>query len=261
MSEVQVIGASYGRTGTMSLYTALAQLGYKPHHMVEVMKKHDLSTWATLGNMLTKAHKANKAADSLEFDKVLCDALKGYTATTDFPSCQYYKELLRLNPTAKVVLCDRDAVKWHESCLETIMAFAPAIRNTWVLKYIPLARYMTETMIDVWIKPTFGTEENALNQEYAVKVFNEHVAEVKRFVPADQLLVFSPKDGWSKLAPFLGKPIPDGPYPNVNDREEFIQRIHMVKYVDYALVAALASIFFGVVAAATSYKDVIALVF
>ena len=62
MSEVQVIGASYGRTGTMSLYTALAQLGYKPHHMVEVMKKHDLSTWATLGNMLTKAHKANKAA-------------------------------------------------------------------------------------------------------------------------------------------------------------------------------------------------------
>ena len=36
---MQIIGAGFGRTGTMSLCAALEQLGYDPcYHMVEVFK-------------------------------------------------------------------------------------------------------------------------------------------------------------------------------------------------------------------------------
>ncbi|KAK9767955.1 hypothetical protein K7432_001818 [Basidiobolus ranarum] len=37
-SELQIIGAGYCRTGTMSTKTALDKLGYNTHHMFEVMK-------------------------------------------------------------------------------------------------------------------------------------------------------------------------------------------------------------------------------
>jgi hypothetical protein len=37
-------------------------------------------------------------------------------------------------------------------------------------------------------------------------------------------LVFEAKEGWEPLCNFLGKPIPDVPYPRVNDNAEFQAR-------------------------------------
>ena len=39
-------------------------------------------------------------------------ALAEYRATTDFPACMFYAELLQANPDAKVVLSVRDAESW-----------------------------------------------------------------------------------------------------------------------------------------------------
>lgn len=47
-------------------------------------------------------------------------------------------------------------------------------------------------------------------------------------VPADKLLVFEPSQGWEPLCKLLGKPIPDQPFPHLNDTQQFI---NMVKYV------------------------------
>ncbi len=40
-------------------------------------------------------------------------------------------------------------------------------------------------------------------------------------VPADRLLVWSPKEGWEPLCAFLELPVPDAPFPHVNDSESF----------------------------------------
>lgn len=45
MSELEVIGAGLGRTGTVSLMTALNQLGYKTHHMAAVVQHGQAKTW------------------------------------------------------------------------------------------------------------------------------------------------------------------------------------------------------------------------
>lgn len=42
---------------------------------------------------------------------------------------------------------------------------------------------------------------------------------VKRVVPPERLLVMNLKEGWAPLCAFLGKPIPDEPFPRVNESE------------------------------------------
>ena len=46
-----------------------------------------------------------------------------------------------------------------------------------------------------------------------------HNTYVKSVVPADQLLVFNPKDGWEPLCKFLNVPIPDVPFPRDNQSD------------------------------------------
>ena len=54
-------------------------------------------------------------------------------------------------------------------------------------------------------------------EEEAVKFFNKWTEEVKKTVPKERLLVFEAKQGWKPLCDFLDLPIPDGPFPNVNE--------------------------------------------
>ena len=50
--------------------------------------------------------------------------------------------------------------------------------------------------------------------------YNEEVK-----LSTDRLLVWSPTDGWEPLCEFLEVPVPDAPFPHVNDREGFVDRI------------------------------------
>ena len=53
-----------------------------------------------------------------------------------------------------------------------------------------------------------GTFHNEfLNKEKAIEIYNKHVEEVKKVVPADRLLVFSVQEGWAPLCRFLDVPV------------------------------------------------------
>jgi len=64
------------------------------------------------------------------------------------------------------------------------------------------------------------------------KAMERYNAEVRRTVPAERLLVWSPADGWAPLCEFLEVPVPDAPLPHVNDTKGFGDKI-----VDLALEA------------------------
>lgn len=55
--------------------------------------------------------------------------------------------------------------------------------------------------------------------------FNDWHAEVIAKCPKDKLLVFDVREGWAPLCKFLGKPIPDVPFPNTNDTQA-MQELH-----------------------------------
>jgi len=49
------------------------------------------------------------------------------------------------------------------------------------------------------------------------KCYSDWLEHVKTTVPKDRLLVHNAKEGWKPICDFLGKPVPDCPYPRVND--------------------------------------------
>ena len=55
----------------------------------------------------------------------------------------------------------------------------------------------------------------------------------KSTVPPEKLLVFDVKEGWEPLCKFLNKPIPDEPFPNINDREKIRAEMNKTLIICY----------------------------
>jgi len=74
-----------------------------------------------------------------------------------------------------------------------------------------------------------AAETTSESMQAAMLRFNREVQET---VPSDRLLVWSVGDGWEPLCDFLELPVPDTPFPHLNDSKGFVDRI-----VDGALLA------------------------
>ena len=73
-------------------------------------------------------------------------------------------------------------------------------------------------------------------EEVSVKFYKEHVEEVKASVPSEKLLVFNVKEGWQPLCTFLGLPVPEIPFPNVNDRKATERIFLMLKVIIWTVM-------------------------
>lgn len=71
--------------------------------------------------------------------------------------------------------------------------------------------------MDGWIR----NPENFADEKTVKCLYNEHIAKVKRVFPADQLCILKLGGGREKLCKFLGKEVPQVPYPKVNTTDEF----------------------------------------
>jgi len=199
---LQVIGAGLGRTGTMTLKTALEQLGLGPcHHMIEVF-----------ANMATQAPFWRAAAGGAAVD---WDAgLAGYNSSVDWPSAHFYKALAAHYPQAKVILSRRDPERWYDSMAETILkSMAMPVFDT-VDGVEPPMAFARMIVID-------QTLHGDLSKDNAIASFERHNAEVIASIAPERLLVFEAAHGWEPLCAFLGVQVPDIPFPRTNSREEF----------------------------------------
>lgn len=61
-------------------------------------------------------------------------------------------------------------------------------------------------------------------------MLREHYALVKRITPVERLLVFSLSDGWGPLCAFLGKGVPNVPFPRVNDTDAMTEKMKLVAW-------------------------------
>ena len=201
---LKVIGAGFGRTGTLSTMTALEELGFtKCHHMKSVFQNPE------------QRHVFLEASNggTPDWDKLY----ERYQAAVDFPSSLFYKELMAKYPDAKVLLNVRDPEKWYESVKETIFKLSTDTENWKNMQHLVPQIAELNKMVRklIWEDLFKGRFEE---KEFAIKVFNDHIEEVKKFVPKDKLLVFSVKDGWKPLCEFLGVEVPDTPFLHVNQR-------------------------------------------
>lgn len=206
---LSVIGAGFGRTGTLSLKMALEQLGLGPcYHMVEVFKQPEAAGWWL-----------EAAMDPANAD--WARIYEGYRSTVDWPNATYYKELAAAYPEAKVILTERDPDAWFNSTQATIFADRAGTD--------PEAAF--PRMIGKVIFEMFDFRMH--DRDHCISVYKAHNAEVRATIPADRLLVYHVADGWAPLCDFLGVPIPADAIPKVNSREEF--GAHIAAAVDKAL--------------------------
>jgi len=199
---IEVVGAGFGRTGTTSLKIALEKLGFdKCYHMFEVRAHPEhVPLWAA-------AHRG---------EKVDWDALfAGYRATVDWPSCNLWRELAAFYPEAKVILTTRDPERWYESIMNTIYPSSmDAASST-----DPTARAFGTWAVEIiWNRVFDGRMQD---KAHVLDVLRRHEADVRASVPAGRLLVFDAAQGWAPLCRFLGKPVPEEPYPRLNTTDDF----------------------------------------
>ena len=76
----------------------------------------------------------------------------------------------------------------------------------------------------------------ALGRDASVIFYHNWVNHVKETVPANRLLVFEPTQGWQPLCEFLDVPIPDGPFPYVNDTQSMLWTFMKIKVLSYTIV-------------------------
>jgi hypothetical protein len=213
---MKLIGAGLPRTGTLSQKVALEMLGLAPcYHMVNV-----------LGD-LDQAALWRRALDG---EAPWEELLGGFQASVDWPGSFFYKELVDFYPDAKVLLSVRDAEAWERSMRQTIWGIfygdmlmrdlsgaRARIDSQW--------RSYIEMMEGMWQQSGLisqGAETDAESMQNAMERFNQEVQET---VPADRLLVWSVSEGWEPLCEFLELPVPDTPFPHLNDSQEFADRV------------------------------------
>jgi hypothetical protein len=201
---VKVIGAGFGRTGTLSLKAALERLGFGPcYHMVEFLKHPEH------GRPWVSALRG----ESIEWENVFA----AYESTTDWPACNFWRALADAYPEAKVVLTVRDPERWWSSISSTLFAaYRGGVLPASAPPELPqMAELLMGTTFD-------GRTED---REHVLRRFQEHNDRVRRGIVPERLLVYQVSQGWGPLCDFLGVEQPDEPFPRLNEGADFSEFI------------------------------------
>jgi hypothetical protein len=202
---LSVIGAGFGRTGTMSLKLALERLGFGPcHHMVEVIGHPAQAP-------LWRAAAEGKPVDWGRL-------FTGYASAVDWPACHFWRALAVQYPEAKFVLTVRDADAWYRSVAGTILKVMQGV----AADPDPQRRAVMEMATYIVGDRTFG---GRMDEDHVKAVFRRHNEAVAAALPEHRLLVCNAADGWGPLCAFLTRPVPDEPFPRTNSTAEFWEHI------------------------------------
>jgi hypothetical protein len=199
---LEIIGAGFGRTGTNSLKIALEHLGFGPcHHMFEVRDNPEfLPDWQKAAN-----------GETVDWDQVF----RNYRSQVDWPGARYWRELAGHFPNAKVILSVREPDAWFDSVQATIAPFLAARGK----HGDPHVNAIAEMAYKTIVVPLF--DDRLSERDHAIRVFENHIAEVQATIPAERLLTFDLREGWEPLCAFLCVDVPDMPFPKTNSSKQF----------------------------------------
>lgn len=178
-----------------------------------------------------------------------------YHSAVDFPTCMYFRDMIDAYgaPNVKVILTKRETgLKWAKSAIDTILISHPS-RSQWNMKLLFFLPSMNQ--IDQMLWNTFYRhfphvlvdEDEALLASYHDS-WNEHVrttlikySETYSMPLEDILLEYQVKEGWEPLCNFLQvQNCPkDEPFPKVNDKEKFKERLRYFSIIGYGFAAFL----------------------
>ncbi len=224
---MRLIGAGMPRTGTLTQKEALELLGFAPcYHWVNILADLDqVELWD----------------HALDGEEIWPSVFGGFEATVDWPGGFFWKRLIERYPDAKVLLSVRDPEAWEQSFRETVWSMGHGESLVHLLSSARATVDPRWSRYVALVERMFWSPEGTFaggheRPEQLIEAFVRHNEEVKRTVPAEQLLVWEVSEGWEPLCAFLGVEVPAEPLPRSNDRETFTGRV-----IDGALNAIQAS--------------------
>lgn len=218
---LEIIGAGFGRTGTVSLKTALERLGFGPcYNSIELIRHPEHLPWW------------EAALDGIaEWAQVFA----GYRVTLDWPGVHFWRELVDTYPNAKIILTVRDPRRWYSSVRNTFLSFSAPVRE---LPFLADAGMTTEEMERFGrLMERIGEEgfgDRIQDEQAAIVEFERHIEQVCSYVPNQQLLVYEIARGWEPLCAFLEVDVPEGePFPWLNDSKSFMDQVSRMVAKDH----------------------------
>ncbi len=199
---LQVIGAGFGRTGTLSTKMALETLGIGPcYHMKELYGHPEhLPLW----------QRASRG-EAADWETVFGE----FKATVDWPATAMWADLVEHYPDARVVVNVRPVEAWADSMQQTVCKLL-AVRKRHPDSYV---RDVLEVAYRLIAEQAFGGRLD--DRQALISAFEAHTDTLKRSLPPERVLFFDVSDGWPPLCEFLALEIPDTPFPRSNSRDEF----------------------------------------
>lgn len=186
----RVFGIGMHKTATSSLHKAFQAFGFDSFH------------WgAGEAPLIWQEMKSGRSK-----------TLEQWYALSDNPIPLLYQQLDKAYPGSKFILTIRDEQDWLRS-----------VERLWDYRYNP-TRWVWDTYPFTNHIHTVLYGQKYFNAEVFLARYRRHNAEVKEYFkhrPDDLLILDIPaSNGWKPLAGFLGKPVPDAPFPwNNNTRQ------------------------------------------
>jgi len=210
--EMKVIYAGFSKCGTKTMQRALQELGYTVYDFLE--------NYEYLGNKWQKIF--NEGGTKEDFYEMFKDV----DAVTDMPAFYFWNQLLEAFPDAKIVFSQRATEEeWMKSMSNQIDQNENPFMSMIAVLLSPThyrLRKWSIDMIRVIIGATpngwFKSKKDKVNRMLFLHAYRSHNAYVLSCAPKEQLLVYSMGDGWGPLCEFLGREIPDKPFPHRNKK-------------------------------------------
>ena len=163
-----------------------------------------------------------------------------------------WEELAEIYPQAKLIHTERaSSEKWWESAQSTILnvhnSFPIRVFNK-VLPFWKNHHNMCDAMWGVVTgkKSISDSEEGwpSIYKKELLEGYSRNNARAREVEPKDRVLIMDPRQGYTLLAPFVGKEIPDKEYPLTNTQRDFVvffRTLGMAACVAVILVFALVA--------------------
>jgi hypothetical protein len=161
--------------------------------------------------------------DDADWDKVY----EKYDAAIDLPTWFWYKDLMKMYPDAKIILTMRDPDSWYKSVYKIAKDFKETGGNENATERLKRIMKFTDIVLNDY---PLTSRENIDDEELTKKAYIRHYKDVIEHVPAEKLLKMELGEGWERLCAFLGKDVPNIPYPKVNSLSEFDDYLNDIKH-------------------------------
>ncbi|KAI6256352.1 hypothetical protein MCOR28_004683 [Pyricularia oryzae] len=205
---LQVIGAGFSRTGTVSMALALEKLLGGPvcHGGTQMHMLGD-----EYARRWVEVYEARH--DRPELLRRLREVTRGFVGITDMPGVHFVEELLELYPEARVVGVRRDADRWWKSANEMHDKMTPWYMDV-LLWPVPTSRWFAR-----WHELAMERTKELGLLPFGPEYLDRYNDWVSRVVPEEKIVWMEMKDEWGPLCKMLDKPKPDLPFPRANDAE------------------------------------------